>query len=55
MLAMRQKRLDNAQKYGTDVFKTVSKRALQKRAEETSDLIGNDIANNKTKSSKNSQ
>ena len=54
MLAMRQKLLDNAQKYGTDVFKTVSKRALQKTAEETSDLIGNDIANNKTKSSKNS-
>ena len=37
------------------MFKTAPKRAIQKIAEETSDLIGNNVANNKTKSSKNSQ
>ena len=36
-----QKRLDSAKKSTTDVIKTTSKRAIQKTAEATGDLIGN--------------
>ena len=39
-----QKRLDSAKKSTTDAIKTVSKRAIQKAAEATGDLIGNKIA-----------
>ena len=39
-----QKFLDSAKKSTTDAIKTVSKRAIQKTAEPTSDLIGNKIA-----------
>ena len=40
-----QKPLDNAKKPTTDAIKIASKRAIQKRAEATGDLIGNQIAN----------
>ena len=46
--------LDRAKQSATDAFKTASKRAIQKTAEATTDLIGNEIANNITKVSKNS-
>ena len=36
--------LDHGKEFGTDVFKTASKRAIQKTTEETGDLIGNKIA-----------
>ena len=39
-----QKLLDSAKKSTTDVIKTASKRAIQKTAEATGDLIGNKIA-----------
>ena len=39
-----QKRLDSAKKYITDAIKTASKRAIQKTAEATGDLIDNKIA-----------
>ena len=39
-----QKLLDSANKSTTDAIKTASKRAIQKTAEATSDLIGNKIA-----------
>ena len=45
MLAMHQKPFDHAKQSVTDVFKTASKRAIQKTAEATGDLIGNRIAN----------
>ena len=38
-----QKLLDSAKKSTTDAIKTVSKRATQKTAEATGDLIGNKI------------
>ena len=38
-----QKLLDSAKKYTTDAIKTASKRAIQKIAEVTGDLIGNKI------------
>ena len=41
MLAMRQKLLDHAKQSATDAFKTASKRAIQKTAEATGDLIHN--------------
>ena len=47
-----QKLLDSAKKSTTDAIKTASKRAIQKTAEETSDLIRNKIANNITSVSK---
>ena len=47
-----QKLLDGAKKSRTDAIKTASKRAIQKTAEATGDLIGNDIANKITKASK---
>ena len=39
-----QKLLDSAKKCTTDAIKTASKRAIQKTAEATGDLIGNKIA-----------
>ena len=41
----RQKLLDHAKQFAADAFKTASKRVIQKKAEETGDLIGNKIAN----------
>ena len=38
------KLVDTAKKYATDAIKTVSKRAIQKSAEATGDLLGNKIA-----------
>ena len=39
-----QKLLDSAKKSTTDAIKTVSKRAIQKTAEATGDMIGNKVA-----------
>ena len=50
-----QKRLDHAKQSATDAFRTTSKKAIQKTAEATVDLIGNKIANKITKISKTSQ
>ena len=50
-----QKLLNHAKQSATDVFKTASKRAIQKTAEATGDLIGNKIASKIMKVSKNSQ
>ena len=47
-----QKLLDNAKKSTTDEIKTASKRAIQKIAEATDNLIGNKIANKITRASK---
>ena len=49
-----QKRLDSAKKSTTDAIKTTSKRAIQKIAEATGDLIGNRIADKITIVSKDS-
>ena len=48
------KRLDSAEKPTIDAIKTASKRAIQKKAEATGDLIGNKIAYKITSVSKNS-
>ena len=40
-----EKLLDHAKQSATDVFKTALKRAIQKIAEATGDLIGNKITN----------
>ena len=55
MLAMRQKLLDHAKHSAIDVFKTTSKREIQKSAEAIGYLIGNKIANKITKAPENSQ
>ena len=47
-----QKPLDSAEKSTTDVIKTISKRAIQKTAEATGDLIGNKISDKITTISK---
>ena len=47
-----QKFLDSAKKSTTDVIKTVSKRSIQKTAQATGDLIGNEIADKITSVSK---
>ena len=47
-----QKLLDSAKKYTTDAIKTASKRAIQKTAEATGDLIGNKIVDKITSVSK---
>ena len=47
-----QKLLDSARKSTTDAIKTASKRAIQKAAEATWDLIGNKIADKITSVSK---
>ena len=39
-----QKLVDTAKKYTTDAIKTASKRAIQKTAEVTENLVGNKIA-----------
>ena len=52
---LRQKPLDHAKQSTTDVFKTASKRAIQKTAEATGDFIGNKISNKITGVSKSSQ
>ena len=49
------KLLDHAKQYTTDLFKTSSKRVIQKTTEVTGDLIGNKIADKTTKVSKTSQ
>ena len=49
-----QKILDSAKKSTTDAIKTASKWAIQKRAKETGDLIGNKIADKITNVSKTS-
>ena len=46
------KRLDSAKKSTTDAIKTASKRAIQKIAEATGDLIGNKTADRITSVSK---
>ena len=46
--------LDSAEKSTTDAIKTASKRAIQKAAEATDDLIGNKIADKITSASKKS-
>ena len=46
------KSLDNAKKSTMDAIKTASKRAFQKTAEATGDLIGNKIADKITRLSK---
>ena len=46
-------KLDSAKKSGADAIKIASKRAIQKTAEATGDLIGNKIADKITKVSKN--
>ena len=43
-----QKRLDSAKRSTTDVINTASKRAMQKTAEATGDLIGNKTADKTT-------
>ena len=47
-----QKLLDSAKKSTTDAIKTASKRAIQKTAEATGDLIGNKAADKITSISK---
>ena len=47
-----QKPLDSAEKSTTDVIKTITKRAIQKTAEATGDLIGNKISDKITTISK---
>ena len=47
-----QKLRDSAKKFTTDAIKTTSKRAIQKAAEATGDLIGNKIADKITSFSK---
>ena len=49
-----QKLFDSAKKSAVDVVKTTSKRAIQKTAEATGDLIGNKIADKITNASKKS-
>ena len=51
----RQKLLDRAKKSATNVIKAASKRAIQKTAEATGDLICNKVANRITKVLKTSQ
>ena len=48
----RQKLLDSARNSTTDAIKTTSKRAIQKAADATGDLIGNKIADKITRVSK---
>ena len=50
-----EKLLDHAKQSATDALKTSSRRFIQKAAEATSDLIGNEIANKITEHPKNSQ
>ena len=52
MLSMPQKLLNRAKKSTTDALKSDSKRAIQKTAESTSDLVSNKTANKITSISK---
>ena len=47
-----EKLVDTAKKFATDAIKTASKRAIQKTAEATGDLVGNTIADQITSASK---
>ena len=47
-----QKLVDSAQKFATDAIKSASKRAIQKTAETTGYLTGNEIAEKNTSVSK---
>ena len=47
-----EKLVDAAKKSATDAIKTASKRAIQKTAEATGDLVGNTIADQITSASK---
>ena len=49
LLSIVKKLVDNAKKSATDAIKTPSKRAIQKTAEATGDLIGNKIADKITR------
>ena len=49
-----QKLVDTAKKSATDAIKTASKRAIQKTAEASGDLVGNKIADKITSASKKS-
>ena len=51
---MEKKLVDAAKKSAADVIKTASKRAIQKTAEATGDLVGNKIADKITSVSKKS-
>ena len=51
---MEKKLLDTAKKSATDEIKTASKRKIQKTAEATGDLVGNNIADKITSVSKKS-
>ena len=51
---MEKKLVDTARKSATDAIKTASKRAIQKTAEATRDLVGNKIADKITSVSKKS-
>ena len=50
-----QKLVDTAKKSTTDAINTASKRAIQKTAEATGDLVGNEIAGKITSASKKSR
>ena len=50
-----QKLVDTAKKYATDAIKSTSKRAIQKTAEATGDLVGSKIADKITSASKKSR
>ena len=50
----RKKLVDTAKKSGTNAIKTASKRAIQKTAEASGDLVGNKIADKITSVSKKS-
>ena len=50
-----QKLADTAKKSATDAIKTASKRAIQKTAEATGDLVGNEIADKIMSASKKSR
>ena len=50
-----QKLVDTAKKYAADAIKSASKRAIQKTAEATGDLVGSKIADKITSASKKSR
>ena len=54
MVNTAKKLLDHAKQSVTDAFNSTSKRAIQKTAEATDDLIGYEIANKVAEVSKNS-
>ena len=48
VINIEKKLVDTAKKSGTDAIKTASKRAIQKTAEATGDLVGNKIVSKKS-------